>query len=86
MQHSKSGSLAILVRLHHSQDSFQKRPPSWSKSKVYHKIQRDMCPPSLAKGANCPLVLKGKHLFRRGWSVDNAVKLIHTPKTGEYKY
>lgn len=85
MQHNKSGSLAMPVRLHHSQDGFHKRHPSWGKSKVYHKIQSDMCPPLQAKGAKCPLALKREHLFRRGRDMDTPVKLLHTSKTGEYK-
>lgn len=85
MQQNKSGSLVMPVWLHHSQEGFHKRHPSWGKSEVYHKIQSDMCPPLLAKGANCPLALKGEHLLRRGWDIQTAVKLKHTSKTGEYK-
>lgn len=42
---SQSGSVAMPVRLHHSQEGFHKRHPSWGESKVYHKIQSDVCPP-----------------------------------------
>lgn len=60
MRQSQSGSVAMPVRLHHSQEGFHKRHPSRGESKVYHKIQSDVCPPLLAKGANCLDVHKGE--------------------------
>lgn len=44
-----------------------------------------MCPPLLAKGANCLLALKGGHLLSRARDIHTAVKLKHISKTGEYK-
>lgn len=64
---------------------FHKRHHSWGKSKVHHKMQSDMCPPLLAKGANCLPALKGGHLLSRGKDTHTAVKLEHISKTGEYK-
>lgn len=44
-----------------------------------------MCPPLLAKGANCLPVLKGGHLLSRGKDTHTAVKFTHSSKTGEHK-